>query len=58
MMEILDPLLEEELDEEIVDKIFSLAFQCAAPTRHERPSMNDVVGKLWEIRKLYMVLKR
>lgn len=58
MMEILDPLLEEELDEEIVDKMFSLAFQCAAPTRHERPSMNDVVGKLWEIRKLYMVLKR
>lgn len=56
MMEILDPLLEEELDEEIVDKMLSLAFQCAAPTRHDRPSMNDAVGKLWEIRKLYMLL--
>lgn len=51
--EILDPKLQEVVNEEVLKKIFGLAFQCAAPTRHDRPAMKEVVEQLWEIRKEY-----
>ncbi|KAJ0989512.1 hypothetical protein J5N97_007868 [Dioscorea zingiberensis] len=50
---LLDPLLEEEVDEDVLGKLFGLAFQCAAPTRAERPTMKQVGEQLWEIRKDY-----
>jgi hypothetical protein len=51
--EILDPLLEDPVDDEVLEKLLSLAFQCAAPTRADRPSMKEVGEHLWEIRKEY-----
>ncbi|XP_062193453.1 calmodulin-binding receptor-like cytoplasmic kinase 3 [Phragmites australis] len=51
--EILDPLLEDHVDDEVLEKILSLAFQCAAPTREDRPTMKEVGEQLWEIRKEY-----
>ncbi|VAI30809.1 unnamed protein product [Triticum turgidum subsp. durum] len=51
MREILDPLLEDRVDEEVLEKLLSLAFQCAAPTREDRPTMKEVGEQLWEIRK-------
>lgn len=53
MREILDPLLEDRVDEEVLEKLLSLAFQCAAPTREDRPTMKEVGEQLWEIRKEY-----
>ncbi|CAD5189271.1 unnamed protein product [Musa acuminata subsp. malaccensis] len=51
--EILDPRLREVVGDEVLQKIFALAFQCAAPTRRDRPAMREVVEQLWEIRKDY-----
>ena len=51
--DILDPLLEEKIDDEIVSKMLDLAFECAAPTRADRPAMKEVGERLWEIRKEY-----
>lgn len=51
--EILDPLLEDHVDDEVLEKLLSLAFQCAAPTRDDRPTMKEVGEQLWEIRKEY-----
>ncbi|XP_062198698.1 calmodulin-binding receptor-like cytoplasmic kinase 3 isoform X2 [Phragmites australis] len=51
--EILDPLLEDHVDDEVLEKLLSLAFQCAAPTREDRPTMKEVGEQLWEIRKEY-----
>ncbi|KAK3132495.1 hypothetical protein QOZ80_6AG0522860 [Eleusine coracana subsp. coracana] len=51
--EILDPLLEDPVDDEVLEKLLSLAFQCAAPTREDRPTMKEVGEQLWEIRKEY-----
>ncbi|KAG2651895.1 calmodulin-binding receptor-like cytoplasmic kinase 3 [Panicum virgatum] len=51
--EILDPLLEDRVDDEVLEKLLSLAFQCAAPTRDDRPTMKEVGEQLWEIRKEY-----
>ncbi|XP_065016495.1 calmodulin-binding receptor-like cytoplasmic kinase 3 isoform X2 [Musa acuminata AAA Group] len=51
--EILDPRLREVVEDEVLQKIFALAFQCAAPTRRDRPAMREVVEQLWEIRKDY-----
>lgn len=51
--DILDPLLEEKVDEEIAGKMLNLAFECAAPTRADRPAMKEVAERLWEIRKEY-----
>ncbi|KAG8060862.1 hypothetical protein GUJ93_ZPchr0002g23575 [Zizania palustris] len=53
MREILDPLLEDHVDDDILEKLLSLAFQCAAPTREDRPTMKEVGEQLWEIRKEY-----
>ncbi|KAG1363969.1 calmodulin-binding receptor-like cytoplasmic kinase 3 [Cocos nucifera] len=51
LRDILDPLLDEVIDEQVLGKILSLAFQCAAPTRSDRPDMKEVGEQLWEIRK-------
>nr|XP_010928312.1 calmodulin-binding receptor-like cytoplasmic kinase 3 isoform X1 [Elaeis guineensis] len=51
LRDILDPLLDEVIDEQVLGKILSLAFQCAAPTRADRPDMKEVGEQLWEIRK-------
>lgn len=53
VMAILDPLLNESVDGKIAMKMLSLAFECAAPTRADRPDMREVVEQLWEIRKQY-----
>lgn len=47
----MDPLLEEVVDEEVLGKLLSLAFRCAAPTRDDRPDMKEVGEQLWEIRR-------
>ncbi|XP_072970488.1 calmodulin-binding receptor-like cytoplasmic kinase 3 [Typha angustifolia] len=51
---IVDPLLEEAIDDKVVEKLLSLAFQCAAPTRSDRPDMKEVGEQLWEVRKEYV----
>ena len=53
MREILDPLLEDHVDDEVLEKLLNLAFQCAAPTRDDRPTMKEVGEQLWEIRREY-----
>lgn len=52
--DILDPLLQEVVHEEILKKIFSLAFLCTAPTRGDRPEMKEVGEQLWKIRMDYL----
>ncbi|KAF8389140.1 hypothetical protein HHK36_025833 [Tetracentron sinense] len=54
VVEMLDPLMEEVVDAEILVKIFGLAFQCAAPTRSDRPEMKEVGEQLWVIRMDYI----
>ncbi|KAL6651001.1 hypothetical protein ACP70R_009926 [Stipagrostis hirtigluma subsp. patula] len=56
--DILDPMLTEEVNEDILNKIFDLAFQCVAPTRNDRPHMKEVVERLWKIRKDYAKTQR
>ncbi|KAJ4792593.1 Nodulation receptor kinase-like protein [Rhynchospora pubera] len=51
--EILDPELHEEVPDEALRRILSLAFQCAAPYRRDRPNMREVCEQLWKIRKDY-----
>uniref|UniRef100_A0A6N2N6Y7 non-specific serine/threonine protein kinase n=1 Tax=Salix viminalis TaxID=40686 RepID=A0A6N2N6Y7_SALVM len=51
---MVDPLMEEVVDEEILFKMFALAFQCAAPVRTDRPDMKAVVEQLWGIRADYV----
>ncbi|MQL80864.1 hypothetical protein Taro_013314 [Colocasia esculenta] len=51
--EIMDPLLKEVVDEDILKKIFALAFRCAVSARANRPAMKEVGEQLWEIRKDY-----
>lgn len=53
-MGMVDPLMEEVVDEEILFKMFALAFQCAAPVRTDRPDMKAVVEQLWGIRADYV----
>ncbi|MBA0612063.1 hypothetical protein Godav_012708 [Gossypium davidsonii] len=52
-VELVDPMMEEVVDAEIIVKMFALAFQCAAPIRHDRPEMKFVVEHLWAIRADY-----
>lgn len=54
VVELLDPLMEEVVDAEVVMKIFTLAFQCAAPIRVDRPDMKSVGEQLWAIRADYV----
>ncbi|KAH7688498.1 Non-specific serine/threonine protein kinase protein [Dioscorea alata] len=52
--DILDPALNDEIiDDEVLQKLLGLAFQCAAPTRADRPDMKEAVEQLWDIRKDY-----
>lgn len=50
----MDPNARERVDEKILRKMFSLAFQCAAPTKKERPDMEAVGKQLWAIRSSYL----
>ncbi|KAI3892732.1 hypothetical protein MKX03_017770 [Papaver bracteatum] len=52
--EMLDPSMKEVVHTGILAKIFSLAFQCAAPTRGDRPNMKEVAEQLWSIRMNYL----
>ncbi|KAF7154241.1 hypothetical protein RHSIM_Rhsim01G0060300 [Rhododendron simsii] len=52
--EIVDPLMQEVVDEDILMKMFELAFQCAAPTRSDRPDMKAVGEQLWAVRMDYL----
>lgn len=51
---IVDPLMQEVVDEDILMKMFDLAFQCAAPTKSDRPDMKAVGEQLWAIRMDYL----
>lgn len=51
-IETLDPNLERVSSAYImVEKLLELAFQCAAPSRQDRPSMKRAAEVLWNIRK-------
>ncbi|KAL0337497.1 UNVERIFIED_CONTAM: Calmodulin-binding receptor-like cytoplasmic kinase [Sesamum calycinum] len=52
--EMVDPLMNESINEEILVKMFALAIQCAAPTRVDRPDMKAVGEQLWGIRMDYL----
>ncbi|KZV29636.1 calmodulin-binding receptor-like cytoplasmic kinase 3 [Dorcoceras hygrometricum] len=53
-MDLLDPSMNETVDDEILAKMFGLAFDCAAPTRADRPDMKIVGEQLWGIRMDYL----
>lgn len=52
--ELVDPLMVEVVGADILDKIFGLAIQCAAPIRADRPDMKLVGEQLWAIRADYV----
>lgn len=54
IMDLVDPQMKEAVDGEIFSKMLSLAFQCAAPTRVDRPEMKVVGEQLWVIRMDYL----
>ncbi|XP_042482740.1 calmodulin-binding receptor-like cytoplasmic kinase 3 [Macadamia integrifolia] len=54
VVELADPLMSEMVPVEILMKMFSLAFQCAAPTRSDRPGMKEAGEQLWGIRVEYL----
>ena len=53
-MDLVDPQIREVVDEKIFKKMMNLAFQCAAPTRADRPDMKTVGEQLWAIRMKYL----
>ena len=56
--DILDPMLTEAVNEDIMNEIFDVAFQCVAPTRNDRPHMKEVAERLWKIRRDYAKTQR
>ncbi|KAI3996045.1 hypothetical protein MKX01_038445 [Papaver californicum] len=54
LVEMLDPSMTEVVHIGILSKMFNLAFQCAAPTRGDRPNMKEVAEQLWAIRMNYL----
>lgn len=56
IMDLVDPhmKMKEAVDTEIFSKMLGLAFQCAAPTRADRPEMKVVGEQLWVIRMDYL----
>ncbi|KAL6903659.1 hypothetical protein ACP4OV_004472 [Aristida adscensionis] len=56
--DILDPMLTEAVNEDILNRIFDVAFQCVAPTRDDRPHMKEVAEGLWKIRRDYAKTQR
>ncbi|KAJ0885443.1 putative protein kinase RLK-Pelle-RLCK-IV family [Helianthus annuus] len=57
-MELVDPQMREAVDATIFKKMLNLSFQCAAPTRADRPDMQSVGEQLWAIRMKYLQLGR
>jgi hypothetical protein len=55
--DILDPMLTEAINEDILNRIFDVAFECVAPTE-DRPHMKEVVEGLWKIRRDYTKMQR
>ncbi|XP_076932632.1 calmodulin-binding receptor-like cytoplasmic kinase 3 [Bidens hawaiensis] len=53
-MDLVDPQMTEAVDKKIFKKMLNLAFQCAAPTRADRPDMKAVAERLWAIRVKYL----
>ncbi|GAB2289172.1 hypothetical protein Dimus_023475 [Dionaea muscipula] len=51
---LVDPQMDETTHPKILNKIFWLGIQCAAPIRAERPDMREVGEQLWAIRKDYL----
>ncbi|KAH7424269.1 hypothetical protein KP509_11G000200 [Ceratopteris richardii] len=57
VIEILDPRIEKsDATFMVADRVAELAFQCAAPSKQERPSMKKVTEVLWGIRRDYHTL--
>ncbi|XP_044464242.1 calmodulin-binding receptor-like cytoplasmic kinase 3 isoform X2 [Mangifera indica] len=54
VFDMVDPLMNEVVDEEILQKMFGLAIQCAAPIRNDRPDMKLAGERLWAIRADYL----
>ncbi|KAI3952021.1 hypothetical protein MKX01_004254 [Papaver californicum] len=54
LVEMLDPSMTEVVHIGLLSKMFNLAFQCAAPTRVDRPNMKEVAEQLWAIRMNYL----
>lgn len=46
--------MDDVVDVEVLTKMFGLAFECAAPTRADRPDMKQVGEQLWAIRMDYV----
>uniref|UniRef100_A0A2P2LPV5 Uncharacterized protein MANES_14G117100 n=1 Tax=Rhizophora mucronata TaxID=61149 RepID=A0A2P2LPV5_RHIMU len=53
-LQMVDPLMEEVIDVDVLMKMFTLAIQCAAPVRSDRPDMKVVGEQLWAIRVDYL----
>ncbi|KAK4762526.1 hypothetical protein SAY86_008294 [Trapa natans] len=51
--DLVDPRMEEAVDQEVLMAFFQLAVQCAAPVRGDRPDMRSVGEQLWQIRAVY-----
>ncbi|XP_010557613.1 PREDICTED: calmodulin-binding receptor-like cytoplasmic kinase 3 [Tarenaya hassleriana] len=56
--ELVDPNMREQVSKTILRKMFGLAFDCAAPTRKDRPDMKEVGDQLWTIRSNCLKLSR
>ncbi|XP_047308880.1 calmodulin-binding receptor-like cytoplasmic kinase 3 isoform X2 [Impatiens glandulifera] len=54
VMQLVDPLMKETIEEDVLERLFGLAFECAAPTRSDRPDMEVVGERLWGIRMDYL----
>ncbi|XP_044471149.1 calmodulin-binding receptor-like cytoplasmic kinase 3 isoform X2 [Mangifera indica] len=54
LFDMVDPLMNEVVEVEILQKMFGLAIQCAAPIRNDRPDMKSVGEELWAIRADYL----
>ncbi|KAI4376692.1 hypothetical protein MLD38_014426 [Melastoma candidum] len=52
--DLVDPRMGEIVDHNILSRTFSLAFECAAPIRANRPDMKTVGEQLWAIRVDYL----
>ncbi|KAI3803057.1 hypothetical protein L1987_31205 [Smallanthus sonchifolius] len=57
-MDLVDPQMKEAVDKKIFKKMLNLSFECAAPTRADRPDMKSVGERLWAIRMKYLQLGR
>lgn len=54
VLELVDPSMDETVNGEVLMKMISLAIQCAAPIRADRPDMKLVGEQLWTIRAEYL----